>query len=280
MRRTPDFLEVKNHAVFNIDLFIRPDNEVGDHLENRRILRAIQDKFHFEELEGIIDDDETLEALYLFDGTRFMKERVLNLFDDSEYSFYTMFSALMKNAFEALEVNYGIKGSGALLEDASDAKYVLSLCEFIEFWDKGNHSLGLTHYAADLYYHGRFYMELNTSVRKRYQVGRGWSSHVGVAAWLLSGWRSPGNLVKNKWNAARNLLLLSRGVKAMQSPSVGDYVMCLSSCLNLPDDKHAEPGEKVLIEEWLRRFEAFYPEYEKLKAWYIKEKENTAGITA
>lgn len=288
MRRTPDFLTTFNGYCTALS---KPDDFVGDFLENRRILRVLHEKLHFLEIEDIIDDDEALDAFYVFNGARFIKDKVLNLFDDSEYSFPSMLGYLCDASRRDFvfpfcgdtEAENNELRRNFLLEYAGSVK-INYFSEVVYFaWVNGvlnsGEQVSLYNYHSDEVSMDK-HKRLEGAVQKVLPLEDSWmwyraSDNVHrmtrTSLWRFS---RRGRLFK------RNLACVEENMRAYSrlgtyNSNVMRYVMKLSACLNLPDDKHAEPEEKVLIDNWLELFDKFYPEYEKLKAWYVEHKEKS-----
>jgi hypothetical protein len=284
MRRTPSFVDKSDDIVFRGVSLRRPNDFIGDFLENRRVLRALHGKLHFPELEGIVDDDEALNAFYAFDGTRFIKDRVLNLFDDSEYSFRSMFMSLVDDAFAALRIKQDIDSSvydqrlykflgGRSLE----VEHVLELSGYVNTWGKNIRVLRLVRYSSDFYHTDSWYTDFHLFFKRVASIHNNllyYSDFNAVLGTKLI-WRS----VFDR-RVSMRMKLINKSLDSLKNTSLVDHLMGLSSCMNLPDDKHAEGNESELVDKWLEMFDSFYPQYERLKAWYIREKESSAGTAA
>jgi hypothetical protein len=302
MRRTPIFLNDENNPIIVGPFLVRPSTDVGDYLENRRVLRALNDKYHFEELESVIDNDETLDALYLFDGTRFIKDKVVNLFDNSEYSFPSMLGYLLDSFLDKLNFPLNkdtdkISGEEKMelirdfllnYQDFYEFESIVELSEFILSDISAineNKFSNLIEYSSDQYFVRRNFENLSDSLRAFQDTYGRWNYYIAFSDFaqprkksLLNAFKSREKLlldksfltINNKLNSAAKLV--ERGVAGM---SVVNYILRLSACMNLPDDKHAQFHESKLVDEWLELFNNFYPQYEKLKAWYIREKERS-----
>lgn len=287
MRRTPDFFS-DGDPIANV-VFRRPDGLVGDYLENHRILRVLHDRLHFPELEGVIDDAEGLDSFYVFDGTRFIKDRVVGLFDGSEYSFSNMLghlgdAALRNFAFPVGEFSYGERFElrrGFLLnyEGSFEFNYFSELVALIDAEGHlgSNENLSLFSYRSDRV--SSFWPTLlSDCLPNLFSVRDAWNLYVDsddlrkMMKKRLFDFSGDRRLLRN------NVSGIEKSMEPFNRLSrkfyISPYMMKLSACLNLPDDKHAKSGEKILIERWLELFDKFYPEYEKLKAWYIGEKES------
>lgn len=290
MRRTPDFFR-DDDPISNV--VRRPDSLVGDYLENRRILKILHSKFHFPELEGIINDAEALNAFYMFDGTRFIKARVVSLFDSSEYSFSNMLAYLGDAALRNFNFPVDDPSHHGMLklrrdfllnyEESFEFDYFSELVAFVDM--EGSLSreedLSLLSYHSDIV-SSSWSTLLATSLEGVSSVFDAWNSY------MESDYMYPTSK-KRFWQYSRerNLLMqkilhIKEKMKPFSNLSmefyIDPYMTKLSACLNLPDDKHAEPEEKVLVDNWLELFDKFYPQYEKLKAWYIQEKKNTSDV--
>lgn len=290
MRRTPDFFR-DDDPISNV--VRRPDSLVGDYLENRRILKILHSKFHFPELEGIINDAEALNAFYMFDGTRFIKARVVSLFDSSEYSFSSMLAHLGNAALRDFKFPVDGPSHHGMLElrrdfllnyeESFEFDYFSELVAFVDMEGSlpREEDLSLLNYHSDM---GPLIWPalLTTSLEGASSMFGVWNSY------MKSDYMYPTSK-KRFWQyyKERNLLMPKiLHIKDKMKPfsklymqfCIAPYMMKLSACLNLPDDKHAEPEEKVLIDNWLELFDKFYSQYEKLKTWYIQEKKNTSDV--
>lgn len=281
MKRSPDFSEIE--GMFGGTGLVRPDDEVGDYLENRRVLRALQKKFHFEELEDIIDDDEALDAFYVFDGTRFMKDKVVNLFDNSEYSFYSMFMFLVDKSFGGLYepgASNAVYGAGVynfLSKEDVDFEHFVSLSQHIKKWSTRLDYSWLDKYGSDFHYVNEQWDKSFSSFVNRVSIGsRNLLSPAVLTIPQMTRkmfWRFVFD-----WRFAARVRTFKFTLSNVSRAIMVNYFRSLSACMNLPDDKHAKAKELELIDKWLELFEAFYPEYEKLKTWYIKEKEGIDSV--
>lgn len=297
MRRTPIFDRIKTDSgrpeePARRTTLRRPNMVLGDYLENRRVLRALHSKFTYPELEGIIDNDESLDSFYLFDGTRFIKEKVLNIFNDSEYSFVNMLEYLTKKGFEevepiASEFSYNPrKFTDFLLSREHHGKYLnfeylLENVSFIYSWMGRNDRLSFESYTADYNYVVNLGVPANNEFIKFQYLIKNWSMHTAFVT-------DENKRVKKILNFLAGMPRLSSefGVKEFNEkmreiqflfqhtfdPGVDNYIKLLSSGVNFPDDKNAEPEELEYVDEWLKMFESFYPMYERLLRWYISNK--------
>lgn len=292
MRRTPSlFVEPDPGDFFDSPegYLMRPKDHLGDYLENRRVLKALDDKFHFPELEGILGSEEALDSFYVFDGTRFMKDKFAILFDDSEYSFPSMLASLydcfvfkldlpfVENTNFSSERELRVKLGEFLLcyEDFEEFDLLIELSEFIfgEVYGSGKNSFSeLYLYRSDYPFKDVVSKKLMLSVRGFHAACRSWRKHAEFYNFSNRGGKSHDlDLTSAK---------ISRGIERscmclrgdIPGTVVNNYVTRLSSYMNLPDDKHAELNESELVDEWLALFDRFYPQYDKLKAWYIQEK--------
>lgn len=300
MRRTPIFLDDENNPALVGTFLMRPSNEVGDYLENRRILRALDDKCHFEELVDVINGDELLNAFYLFDGTRFIKDKVINLFDDSEYSFPSMLGYLLDSVIEKInfplskntdkmpgdEKNRLIREFLLSYENFYEFEYMVELSNFVLSEIsvlRRNRFSNLVEYSSDQFFVKKNFKNLNDSLKAFQDMYGRWNYYIAFSDFaeprkkrFLNAFRGREKLLldKNFLTINNNMnsiaKLLERGIAGM---SVVNYILQLSACMNLPDDKYAKFHESELVDEWMELFTHFHPQYEKLKAWYIQEKE-------
>ena len=310
MRRTPSFAKLDYDPFKDgdtLDVLKRPDAVVGDYLENQRILRALHDKLHFPELEDIIDNKESLDSFYVFSGTRFIRDRVSKLFDDSEYSFPNMLTCYFDTFFKKLNFPHNkivgempwrkhmkiVDDYLSKYKDFSEFKAISNLSDlvFSEVKRTDEKSLlsvfggnGLEDYASDY-----SFSIVNTGIYDR--ILKGFGSMYGYWIWY-SGISDPAKAIRNSvWYMYKVIRNRRRFTKLITSISeelstapgrrsyIGIYVTRLSACMNLPDDKYAELYESELVDKWLELFDNFYPQYEKLKAWYVQEKEFASSGT-
>jgi hypothetical protein len=295
MRRTPSFfVEPDPEDFFDSPegYLMRPKDHLGDYLENRRVLKALDDKLHFPELEGVIGNEDTLTSFYTFDGTRFMKDKVVNLFDKSEYSFPSM----LANLYDCFVVKFNFPLSeemnsfserdlrsmlGNFVLEYKDFEEFAFLCELSDFVFNevrglhGNSFSELNNYRSDYPFGDVVSQKLMLSVRGFQAAYRSWRKHAEFYDFSSFVWGAKSHKLNSTSSKISRGMERSRACLKSDIPGtiVNNYVTRLSACMNLPDDKHAELNESELVDEWLILFDNFYPKYERLKAWYVKHKE-------
>jgi hypothetical protein len=296
MRRTPSFTD-KGNPFRNLT---RPSAVVGNHLENRRILRVMDSYFHYPELEGIVEDDESLDAFYFFDGSRFFSETVMEPFNKSELGFSNLLKSLCVAAFD--EIGYGLDQTyistarfTKLLAELREGEYptfnlFLDITNFIRsqliLFEEENYD-GLIIYASDFNYsHATFRkVELEYFACKNFL--NSWSEYNAIAksensfAGRLNSfvYRSERETNSQNVNVFRER---ASGLRIFDDYNIfselNKYINRLSACMNLPNDKESNSNEKDLIEKWLVLFHAFAPVYQSMCAWY-QDNENAKAIS-
>lgn len=296
MRNTPSFKreKVAEGAEYYLHIPHRPSVIVGDFLENRRILSVLQKHMNMLELDGIIDNKDSLNSFYFFGGTRFIKDKINSLFDDGEYGFDNMLTALYQHVIKEIGRIYSI-------EDYSPESFTKFLVKFQQ-GDLPNLKImldTLTVMASESSI-GRVardnelatYSSDSVIVIKGYKIERGprklallldakdeyasLSRKEDKFSFSLDRLKNFKHRITNKNlinSFAMNTFMVEDTIRKMMSSTIfSNYMQRLSACMNLPDDKHTELNEANHIEEWIILFETFYPKYKNLKLWYEANK--------
>lgn len=285
MRRTPSFTAKATH----FRRLVRPSPIVGDYLENRRILKALNSYFHYPELEGVTEDEEALDALYLFDGSRFLNKKVTEPFVDEDLGFSHMLKMLCETALHEIGYGWSVDHYNPqrfteLLTELKQGKYptfnlLLDISSFLNsqfiLTEDQNYD-GLIAYASDYNHSHSVFRKIEEVYLKCTLFLNSWNNYDAIAksedsfagrfnAFIYRLERETNSKAVRDF---RSQIFSFRIFSSYKWSDLDNYIKRLSACMNLPSDKDASPGERDLIEKWFVLFNAFAPQYQKLRSWY------------
>lgn len=273
----------------------RPSGISGDFLDNRRIILKLDEYMNLS--DGIDDElsrEEVIQALLFTNQQRHIfAPKVAELFDESKYSFPTMFTYLAERAQVETPNFFGQSSEYSefkkfLNSNSSKYKttsYFIDVLSFVYEWIQVRR-LGIIYYwnmcsYASAYNHSNpvcdpYVFPFNgcrvlVNNWSKYKIAN--DSRNKIEKIFIS--------IENKFKGKVHKLKYENLDKQMQEleemfvgpydHSLDNYMKQLSSCMLLPDDNSAEAEDLHLIDAWLDMFDAFYPKYEELLAWYKSE---------